>query len=195
MDWGNEIESTTKKQLIPRLGRRAGHNVNQDDGRFEDEILDSPSTGVSSAASGKTIQIPVAPPRTRKTGWSDELKSAKGRTTQILEQGKFRKSNREESIDDIPVIPDAEEFHEENLIEAPSAPSGINRIAAYQELDTDLLKNASFAFLDDVNLSLLTEKLYPEKIVQESDEVWNWESTFIQVSSELNSEAQKKSEA
>ncbi|XP_063990251.1 intraflagellar transport protein 43 homolog isoform X2 [Diachasmimorpha longicaudata] len=194
MDWRNDIESTTKKQLIPRLGRRAAHNINQDDGRFEDESLDSPSTGVSSAASGKSIQVPVAPPRTRKTGWGDELKSAKGRTNQILEQGKLRKSNAEESIDDIPILPDAEDFVEENLLSESSAHSGMNRVTTYQELDTDLIKNASFAFLDDVNLSLLTEKLYPEKLVQESDEVWNWESTFIQVSSELNSEAQKKSE-
>ncbi|XP_011309704.1 intraflagellar transport protein 43 homolog A isoform X2 [Fopius arisanus] len=194
MEWGNELEPVTKKQLIPRLGRRAGHNVNQDEGRFDDDILESPGTGVSSGTSGKTIQVPVAPPRTRKTGWSDELKSAKGRSAHIAEQSKTRKSNGEESIDDIPIIPDAEEFHEENLTEAPAIPSGGNRVAAYQELDTDLLKNASFAFLDDVNLSLLTERMYPEKSVQEPDEVWNWESMFIQVSSELNSEAQKKNE-
>lgn len=47
--------------------------------------------------------------------------------------------------------------------------------------------------LEGVDLSLLTEKLYPENLVQESDEVWTWESLFTQVASEINSELQTKS--
>lgn len=69
---------------------------------------------------------------------------------------------------------------------------GINRVAAYKELDTDLLKNATFALLDDVNLTLLTEKMYTENLIKEPDEVWTWDQLFTQVSSELNSEAEKK---
>ena len=62
--------------------------------------------------------------------------------------------------------------------------------AAYKELDTDLVKNQLFNVLDGVDLSLLTEKLYPEHLVKETDEVWNWETLFTQVASEINSESQ-----
>lgn len=48
--------------------------------------------------------------------------------------------------------------------------------------------------LDDVDLSLLTEKLYPEHLVQEPDTVWSWETLFTQVASEINSESQAKAE-
>lgn len=68
----------------------------------------------------------------------------------------------------------------------------MNRVAAYKELDTDLVKNAAFTSLNGVNLSLLAEKLYNENLTKELDEVWNWNLLFTQVASEVNSEAQKK---
>jgi hypothetical protein len=39
---------------------------------------------------------------------------------------------------------------------------------------------------------MLIEKLYPEHLVQEPDEVWTWDSLFTQVASEMNSEMQTK---
>ncbi|KAK0171250.1 hypothetical protein PV328_009000 [Microctonus aethiopoides] len=196
MDWNNDLEISSKKnylqQLIPRLGRRAGQNVTQDDQKFNDDLENPASVGSSSSI--RTNAPPVVPPRTRKTGWGDELKSGKVRTTNLIEQERSRKVNKEEIHDDIPVIPDIDEILEENVFaEVANAPSvGINRVAAYKELDTDLLKNASFAFLDDINLSLLTEKLYPEKLIKEPDEVWTWDQLFNQISSEINCETQKK---
>lgn len=72
---------------------------------------------------------------------------------------------------------------------------GLNRAAAaYKELDTDLVKNQLYLTLDDVDLSLLTDKLYPEHLVKEPDEVWSWESLFTQVASEINSESQTKAD-
>lgn len=68
----------------------------------------------------------------------------------------------------------------------------VNRVAAYKELDTDLVKNAAFTSLNGVNLSLLAEKLYNENLTKELDEVWNWNLLFTQVASEVNSETQKK---
>jgi len=68
-------------------------------------------------------------------------------------------------------------------------------VTAYEELDTDLVKNAAFTSLDGVSLSLLAEKLYNENLVKEPDEVWNWNLLFTQISSEINSETQKKIEA
>ncbi|CAG5108909.1 Similar to ift43b: Intraflagellar transport protein 43 homolog B (Salmo salar) [Cotesia congregata] len=188
MDWSNDHETNTKKQFIPRLGRRAGHNAIPEEPKF-DKDTDSPVLAIPSATSVRTA--PVAPPRTRKTGWSDESKSNKSKPVNIFDQEKLHRDNNNES-DDIPVIPDIEEIQDESISNISNAPSvGINRVTAYKELDSDLLKNATFALLDNVNLSILTEKLYPEKLIKETDDVWNWEYLFAQVSSELNNEEQK----
>ncbi|KAG8037602.1 hypothetical protein G9C98_005813 [Cotesia typhae] len=192
MDWNNDHETNTKKnylqQFIPRLGRRAGQNATPEEPKF-DEDTDSPVLGIPSATSVRTA--PVAPPRTRKTGWSDESKSNKSKPVNIFDQEKLHRDNKNES-DDIPVIPDIEEIQDESISNVSNAPSvGINRVTAYKELDSDLLKNATFVLLDNVNLSILTEKLYPEKLIKETDDVWNWEYLFAQVSSELNNEEQK----
>lgn len=54
------------------------------------------------------------------------------------------------------------------------------------------MKKASFATIENIDLSLLAEKLHPEKTVQEADEVWNWDTLFTQISSEINSDARNK---
>ncbi|XP_032670549.1 intraflagellar transport protein 43 homolog isoform X2 [Odontomachus brunneus] len=204
MDWANDLEITSKK-LVPRLGRRAGQNNLQDENKSDDDVLESPI----SLSSGKSVptQRPIAPPRSRKTGWGDELKSAKSKTaSNIIEQERFRALEKEEledgksginDIKDIPVIPDLDEIQEDNISpEIASAPTiNANRVTAYEELDTDLVKNAAFTSLDGVSLSLLADKLYNENLVKEPDEVWNWNLLFTQISSEINSETQKKIES
>jgi len=192
MDWTTDLEITSKK-LIPRLGRRAGQNNLQES---DDDPIESPI----SLSSGKSIsmQRPIVPPRLRKTGWGDELKSGKSKaTSNIIEQERFRVTEKEEQEDDIPVIPDLDEIQEDNISsEIASAPTvNANRVTAYEELDTDLVKNAAYTSLDGVSLSLLADKLYNENLVKEPDEVWNWNLLFTQISSEINSETQKKIEA
>ncbi|EZA51415.1 intraflagellar transport protein 43 homolog B isoform X2 [Ooceraea biroi] len=194
MDWANDLEVTSKK-LIPRLGRRAGQNL-QEDNKSDDDPLESPI----SLSSGKSIpaQRPVVPPRSRKTGWGDELKSGKPRMApNVIEQERFRAIEKEGQEDDIPVIPDLDEIQEDNVSsEIASVPAiNANRVTAYEELDTDLVKNAAFTSLDGVSLSVLADKLYNENLVKEPDEVWNWNLLFTQISSEINSETQKKIEA
>lgn len=71
----------------------------------------------------------------------------------------------------------------------------MDRVTAYKELDTDLIKNAAFTSVDGVNLELLAEKLYPEQLIHEPDEVWNWNVLFTQITSEINNEIQKKSDS
>ncbi|XP_034173712.1 intraflagellar transport 43 isoform X1 [Osmia lignaria lignaria] len=198
MDWTTELEITSKKrfnfQLLPRLGRRSTQSNVQEESRFDDDLLDSPV----SLSSGRSAQPPVVPPRTRKTGWGDELKSGKTRgSSNLIEQLFFRERSRitekDEVVDDIPIIPDLDEIQEDNALSDINAPKvNVNRVAAYKELDTDLVKNAAFTSLDGVNLSLLAEKLYNENLVKEPDEVWNWNLLFTQVASEVNSEMQKK---
>ncbi|XP_029046592.1 intraflagellar transport protein 43 homolog isoform X3 [Osmia bicornis bicornis] len=193
MDWTTELEITSKK-LLPRLGRRSTQSNVQEESRLDDDLLDSPV----SLSSGKSAHPPVVPPRTRKTGWGDELKSGKTRgSSNLIEQLFFRERSRitekDEVVDDIPIIPDLDEIQEDNALSDINAPKvNVNRVAAYKELDTDLVKNAAFTSLDGVNLSLLAEKLYNENLVKEPDEVWNWNLLFTQVASEVNSEMQKK---
>ncbi|XP_033204199.1 intraflagellar transport 43 isoform X2 [Bombus vancouverensis nearcticus] len=189
MDWAADLEITSKK-LLPRLGRRSTHNIVQEDSKLDDDLLESPV----SSSSVKSAQPPVAPPRTRKTGWGDELKSGKIRgSSSIIEQERSRGTEKDDVIDDIPVIPDLDEIQEDNtlsdLVNTPTV--NVNRVAAYKELDTDLVKNAAFMSLNGVNLSLLAEKLYNENLTKEPDEVWNWNLLFTQVASEVNSETRK----
>lgn len=195
MDWATDLEITSKK-LLPRLGRRAGQNILLEESKSDDDPLESP-VSLSSAKSA-SMQRPIAPPRSRKTGWGDELKSAKSRTTSnIIEQERFRVIEKEEQEDDIPVIPDLDEIQEDNISsDIASAPAvNANRVTAYEELDTDLVKNAAYTSLDGISLSLLADKLYNENLVKEPDEVWNWNLLFTQISSEINSETQKKIQA
>ncbi|XP_050574332.1 intraflagellar transport protein 43 homolog isoform X2 [Bombus affinis] len=189
MDWAADLEITSKK-LLPRLGRRSTQNIVQEDSKLNDDLLESPV----SSSSVKSAQPPVAPPRTRKTGWGDELKSGKIRgSSSIIEQERSRGTEKDDVIDDIPVIPDLDEIQEDNalsdLVNTPTV--NVNRVAAYKELDTDLVKNAAFVSLNGVNLSLLAEKLYNENLTKEPDEVWNWNLIFTQVASEVNSETRK----
>ncbi|XP_003402492.2 intraflagellar transport protein 43 homolog isoform X2 [Bombus terrestris] len=189
MDWAADLEITSKK-LLPRLGRRSTQNIVQEDSKLNDDLLESPV----SSSSVKLAQPPVAPPRTRKTGWGDELKSGKIRgSSSIIEQERSRGTEKDDVIDDIPVIPDLDEIQEDNalsdLVNTPTV--NVNRVAAYKELDTDLVKNAAFMSLNGVNLSLLAEKLYNENLTKEPDEVWNWNLIFTQVASEVNSETRK----
>lgn len=56
---------------LSRLGRRAGQNNLQEENKSDDDLLESPI----SLSSGKSLpmQRPVVPPRSRKTGWGDEI--------------------------------------------------------------------------------------------------------------------------
>ncbi|XP_020723411.2 intraflagellar transport protein 43 homolog isoform X3 [Bombus terrestris] len=116
MDWAADLEITSKK-LLPRLGRRSTQNIVQEDSKLNDDLLESPV----SSSSVKLAQPPVAPPRTRKTGWGDELKSGKIRgSSSIIEQLFLRERSRgtekDDVIDDIPVIPDLDEIQEDNAL-------------------------------------------------------------------------------
>ncbi|XP_011501123.1 PREDICTED: nodal homolog [Ceratosolen solmsi marchali] len=180
--------------LIPRLGRRTGNGSTQEE-KDDNDLLDSPE----SLSSGKSLtkkSAPVAPPRTRKTGWGEDLKSAKQKGLfSAVDQERFVIGSKNSKEDDIPVIPDLDDIIEDtSAIDISSTPAvGASRAAAaYKELNTDLLKNKLFSKYDDVDLSILTEKLYPEHLVQEPDEVWTWDSLFAQVASEINSESQSK---
>ncbi|XP_014229562.1 intraflagellar transport protein 43 homolog isoform X1 [Trichogramma pretiosum] len=197
MDWSNDLDVSSKK-LIPRLGRRAHHEEkNNDSDQFDNSDSPPLTSGKSSAKPATNNNAPVAPPRARKTGWGDELKSAKTVKNNSSFQQYRATNNSNVNEYDIPVIPDLDEIIEDtgtlDISDAP--PVGSNKTAAaYKELDTELVKSHLLNVFDNVDLSLLTEKLYPENLVKESDEVWSWESLFTQIASEINSESQAKLE-
>lgn len=69
---------------------------------------------------------------------------------------------------------------------------GVNRVATYKELESDLLKHAAFASLEEVNLRVLTKYLYPESALLEPDEPWTKESLFSEVVAGMNEEKQSE---
>ncbi|GFO48296.1 intraflagellar transport protein 43 homolog [Plakobranchus ocellatus] len=102
--------------------------------------------------------------------------------------------DKDDSDNDIPVIPELEEQQEEDLTsKVASAPNvAINRVATYRELDNDLLKQAAFLTLDnDIDLKLLTKGLSPIEDIIEEDKPWDWDRLFTEVSSDLRTEWEK----
>lgn len=94
------------------------------------------------------------------------------------------------SDEDIPVIPDLDDIRDELLLNEMVEPPlvSINRVATYNELNSDLLKQGTFSLLEDVDLSILGRCLQPESALNEPDEVWTWEKLFTEVSAEIHAE-------
>ncbi|XP_077869187.1 intraflagellar transport protein 43 homolog A-like isoform X3 [Saccoglossus kowalevskii] len=141
-------------------------------------------------------------PSRRQGGWADDTpKSAKkgGKKGDLLyEDERLRPASpvRHDSDDDIPVIPDLEEFQEEDIATQIAAPPSVqvNRVATYRELDNDLLKHSQLLTLDgEIDLKLLTKVLAAESEVMEEDKPWDWDRLFTEVSSELQTEWEKSS--
>ncbi len=78
------------------------------------------------------------------------------------------------------------------LVEAPMLTE--NRTATYKELNSDLLKQAEFTAMADVDLSILGRCLQPENDLIEPDEEWNWEKLFTEVSSDIHADKPKSAD-
>ncbi|XP_058120280.1 intraflagellar transport protein 43 homolog [Anopheles ziemanni] len=91
-------------------------------------------------------------------------------------------------IDDIPVLPDADEIHESLLYnESPNLPSA----TTYKNLSSDIFTNgkaSALGNLDEIDISILTECLESEQDIEEPDEVWTWDQLFTQLSVKINTE-------
>lgn len=110
----------------------------------------------------------------------------------VIYRERFQSSNKEESDDDIPIIPDIEDLQEDPSIylqDSKIASVSVNR-QTYKELDSELKhlqsNQSSFGKIGDINLSFLTNKLYPEKDVKDPDVVWTMESLFHNLKSFKN---------
>ncbi|XP_049788750.1 intraflagellar transport protein 43 homolog isoform X1 [Schistocerca nitens] len=200
MDFDGDLNFNFGKKLTARKGRRAGNASSPKEDAAADGTIDSPGSAPGSGLSRGSLQeledaLPAAPPRSRRSGgWADEgVKSGKKRSaSNIIEQERFRRTDdvKDDSDDDIPVIPDLDDIQDEDLTtQIASTPSvNLNKVAAYKELDSDLFKHSAFGTLDNINLQLLTKSLRPENDVKEIDEPWNWDLLFTDIASELHSE-------
>lgn len=99
------------------------------------------------------------------------------------------------SEDDIPVIPDLDDFQDNllnDMVEAPVV--SVNRVATYKELNSELLKQGAFAALEDIDLSILARCLQNESALHEPDDVWAWEHLFTEVSADIHSDLPKSTD-
>lgn len=180
-------------------------------GRRSDSLFSSspPTSNPASPSSGSfspsnTAGVPNPPPRSRKTGgWADDgsastkrnwLRRTSKPSIAVDTPKKEIGHDMFDSDTDIPVIPDLDDVLDEDfaaqIAEAPSVT--VNRVATYQELDSDLLKHTAFASLDGIDLRLLTKRLAPEQEIKEDDAPWTWDVLFTDVASQLNAEMENK---
>lgn len=73
-----------------------------------------------------------------------------------------------------------------DMAEAPAI--SVNRVATYKELNSELLKHAAFASLEDIDLSILARCMQSESVLNEPDTVWSWEKLFTEVSADIHSD-------
>uniref|UniRef100_A0A182K167 Uncharacterized protein n=1 Tax=Anopheles christyi TaxID=43041 RepID=A0A182K167_9DIPT len=91
-------------------------------------------------------------------------------------------------IDDIPVLPDADDIHESLLYnESPNLPT----VTTYKNLSSDIFANgkaSALGNLDEIDISILTECLESEEDIEEPDEPWTWDQLFTQLSVKISTE-------
>uniref|UniRef100_A0A182QSQ4 Uncharacterized protein n=1 Tax=Anopheles farauti TaxID=69004 RepID=A0A182QSQ4_9DIPT len=98
-------------------------------------------------------------------------------------------------IDDIPVLPDADDIHESLLYnESPNLPTFVasEHVTTYKNLSSDIftsVKASALGNLDEIDISILTECLESEEDIEEPDEVWTWDQLFTQLSVKISTES------
>ncbi|XP_078589954.1 intraflagellar transport protein 43 homolog A-like isoform X2 [Branchiostoma floridae x Branchiostoma japonicum] len=182
---GEELDWTTEnKPREVRTGRRAraapAFTLEDSAGGIDDDDIGNDIGGGSSSPG------PPRPSR-RQGGWADDTGKEK-KSARLRSDSPPR---RDDSDEDIPVIPDLDDVQEEDMATQIAAPPSlqVNKIATYRELDTDLFKQAAFLILDDeIDLKPLAKCLSAETDVLEEDKPWDWDRLFTEVTSELQVE-------
>ncbi|KAJ3663164.1 hypothetical protein Zmor_007470 [Zophobas morio] len=167
MNWDEDVDLLPNKKSATKHGRRASNTPGT-----PEEVLDG-------SGSNNTPDVPI---RTRKTGgWAVEgTKSSKTKGPNIMEQERFQNEKGHESDDDIPVIPDIDDMPDDPLnLPDVKVPNMTVKESTYKELDSQFeTGQPNFGNIGDIDLSILTSRLYPEKEVQRCTEVWTMESLY-----------------
>ncbi|CAB4068769.1 IFT43 [Lepeophtheirus salmonis] len=169
----------------PHQQIQAIHHINAKQGRRADKL----TSAFDEVHSNKNAFQSIKPKDLFATDQSAIVEAA-GKAEKRPKTSKNKNGNYYDDDDVIPIIPDLEEVQEEDLVarvaEAPTV--NVNRVADYNELDSDLLKHAAFATLDEIDLRALTRSMAPESALKESDEEWTWDTLFANVGGELQEE-------
>jgi len=99
--------------------------------------------------------------------------------------------------DGIPVIPDLEDaMGDDTAIDTTVADAPVQsaRVQSIKELDSEIQFSLPSATEIGVDLSALTQVLYPQDQVAEADEEWTFDKLVTNLSSELREEAARSAE-
>lgn len=168
-----------------KTGRRAQQHTSKNENDAPPKPEPAPESRQENAP-----QVPRPSRRTTTTsGWGETTSK-----NPELEDSRFAVNDDDIENDlneSIQMIPDIEEVHEEDLIQQMAAPPTIsmNQVATYRELDSDLLKKSTFQMLDnEIDMKLLAKHLLPESELKESNDAWEWERLFTDVTSKIDVE-------
>ncbi|SPP82101.1 intraflagellar transport protein 43 homolog [Drosophila guanche] len=204
MDWAEELKMTIRKTTARKGRRSKSRDVLKEESSqpVKDISIDitlnvqaqgSPTTTeATSSTYNNEFESHRPPIRRISGGWADAgfkgLKSKK----HSFDDERFQQTKSATSVptDDIPVIPDVDDFKDEimlnEIVEPPTA--SLNRLAVLKEISTDLLSQHAFNAVDNFNLSILTDCLLPQETLNEVDEIWQWDKLFTEVSAEIHSD-------
>jgi len=174
---GNLFQTTSSQNLTPSEGNEEALNSNLADNK---RLSPKPAR----KQGGWAVEAKDKKKKKGRGGKDDEDERLKHDATIVLDN----------DTDDIPVIPDLEEFQDDDMANQVAAPPSVQvtRVATYKELDHDFEKHAGLLTLDgDIDLKLLGSVLSPESEVVEEDKPWDWDRTFTEVSSHLRTQWEK----
>ncbi|XP_030767779.1 intraflagellar transport protein 43 homolog [Sitophilus oryzae] len=188
MHWDEDIDLLAGRKNQPKQGRRSNPNTPEEAG--SSDMIETNPFDIDNKEERPII-------RPRKTSvWGEEgTKSAKSSksSTNIIELERFQRQNDSTSKDDendIPVIPDIDDLQDDPLNLPDVKPIASVDKDTYKELDNQLGNiqgdKINFGNLGNIDLSFLTNKLYPEKEVQMKPESWTMESLFHDLSRNNN---------
>ncbi|CAG9762068.1 unnamed protein product [Ceutorhynchus assimilis] len=192
MNWDEDIDLLAGRKSLPKQGRRS-----------DPDTPDEPNSNsfFGDANPFDTMEHPVEEKpliKPRKTSvWGEEggksAKSSKS-STNLIELERFQSDHKETSPrndeDDIPVIPDIDDLQDDPLNLPDVKPMVSVDKSTYKELDNQLVTSEggkiNFGNLGNIDLSILTNRLYPEKEVQPKPEIWTMDSLFNDLSRSSN---------
>jgi len=121
--------------------------------------------------------------RSQVGGWADE-----NNVKPTTHSGTSGRNRKQDSDDDVPVVPETEGNLEEidRFLASNLKSESLKRVAAYKELNSNIVsKQKLLQSLDGVDLRVLTKNLLPESQLHEADVPWNWDVVFAEIVPDL----------
>eukprot|EP00743_Colponemidia_sp_Colp-15_P002707 GILK01002932.1.p1 GENE.GILK01002932.1~~GILK01002932.1.p1 ORF type:complete len:187 (-),score=27.76 GILK01002932.1:105-608(-) len=135
-----------------------------------------------------------APPPTTKSGWGSESTSA-APSSDFQQQKPLKPRNHwDDSVQDLPVIPDLEEDTTEDITRQVAAPPTVRvqKVQAIRDLSHDMKFSLPTNPEAGVDLSILTSGLCPQSLVTEEDEPWEYDQLVQEIATALINEQEEE---